>query len=582
MPLIEVENLTVHYPNRRNPTLRGVSFSVEAGESVLLLGPSGGGKSTLALCLNGLIPQRIRADVDGTVHVGGLDTRTANPGQLALQANVVFQDPDSQLSTLTVADEVAFGLESLGAPPETMDARIDQALGKLGLLNERSRRLDQLSMGEKQRLGLACALAMDTPALVLDEPTSHLDPETTQRFYRELGYSHDERTLILIEHKLDACIHLIDRVLLLNPDGRLVGDGPPREVFSKLRRAIDEWGMWAPQVTEVTLRLDQSPLVKPPLRLDETVEFFKTRLPLTAASPEEPHGTPPLHAPSARAFVVDKLSYTYPKGDAKALDEISLSVPAGDFLALLGPNGSGKTTLATHLAGILEPPPGKVKLFGFDVNELAATELTERVGYVFQNPEHQFVTNRAGEELAYSLRARTPLLRGRRPLMIDEAARVEELLSTLGLTGLDAADPYTLSLGQKRRLSLSAMLAVNHRLLVLDEPTLGQDRRSARNLMQLLQDLNRGGVTIVVITQDMRLVAGYTRNSALLIDGKLAYHGPTRALFHQDILLIQAGLWPPPLFDLTLELQRWQADFPNLMTVDDYVTAFEEQLGAQR
>jgi len=573
MPAIEVENLTVRYPTRRKPALRGVSFSVEQGESLMLLGPSGGGKSTLALCLNGLIPHSINAEVEGVVRVGGHDTRQAKPGQLSQDVGIVFQDPESQFSTLTVADEVAFGLENLAVLRGLMDPRIDEALGKVGLLDERSRRLDRLSGGQKQRLMLACALAMDTPVLILDEPTSNLDPEATNRFFRTLGGLRDERTLILIEHKLDACIHLVDRVLLLDGEGELVADGPPREVFSRYRRQIEQWGIWLPQVTELVLRLNPASDAMLPLRLDEAVEHFKKRLPYEAASPEEPPGTGPLIAPGARAFVLDKLSHTYPNG-VKALDEVSLSVPVGDFLALVGPNGSGKTTLAAHLSGILQPEPGRVKLFGFEVTDLSVAELTERVGYVFQNPEHQFVTDRVADELAYSLRARL----GRAGLAsVEVSQRVDELLTLLGLEDLGPANPFTLSQGQKRRLSVGTMLAVGQRLLVLDEPTFGQDRRSSLKLMRTLQDLNRRGVTIVMITHDMRLAADYTRNAALLLDGRLVYHGPTRALFRQDMLLIRAGLWPPELFDLSLELQRWQADFPDLMTVNDFIAAFEGQ-----
>jgi energy-coupling factor transport system ATP-binding protein len=363
-------------------------------------------------------------------------------------------------------------------------------------------------------------------------------------------------------------------VLLLNDEGRLMAHGPPREVFSKYHSAIDTWGVWLPQVSELALHLDHNPDVELPLRLDEAIEHFKQRLPLIAATPVEPSGTRPLHAPGARAFVVNRLSYTYPKREVAALDEVSLSVPAGDFLALLGPNGAGKTTLAAHLAGILKAEPGTVQLFGFDANDLSVADVAERVSYVFQNPEHQFLTERVEDEVAYSPRARQG--RGRRPHVTVEQ-RVEEVLAQLGLDALAAANPFTLSYGQQRRLSTGAMVAAAPRLLIVDEPTLGQDRRTTRGLMDLLRNLNRGGMTIVLITQDMRLAASATRNAALLIDGKLTYHGPTRALFREDVLLVQAGLWPPELFDLSLALQRWQADFPVLMTVDDYLTAFEGQ-----
>lgn len=578
MPLIEVENLTVRYPTRRSPALREVSFSAQPGETLLLLGPSGGGKSTLALCLTGLIPHRAKASMAGSVRVAGMDTREASPGQITQQLGIVFQNPANQFATLTVADEVAFGLESLGLPPDHIEARIDGALGEVGLLDERARRLDQLSGGQQQRVALACALAMDTPALVLDEPTSHQDPAATQSLYRTLSDLKGERALILIEHKLDACIHLVDRVLLLDAQGRLTADGPPREVFSTHHDAIDAGGIWLPEVAHLALHLrppsDREPGAGLPLRLDEAVEHFKPHLPLIASTPDEPPGTIPLDAPGARAFVVNKLSHTYPGSDDPALDEVSFSVPAGDFLALLGPNGAGKSTLAAHVAGLLPSEPGAVKLFGFDANDLSMTDRAERVGYVFQNPEHQFLTERADAEIAVSPRARQG--RGRRPYLTVEQ-RVAEVLTQLGLEELAAASPFALSHGQQRRLSLGAMVAAAPRLLLVDEPTLGQDRHTTRRLMSLLRALNQGGTTIVLITQDMRLAAAHTRSAALLVGGKLAYHGPTRALFRQAGLLSEASLWPPELLDLSLALQRFQADFPALMTVDDFVAAFGEQ-----
>lgn len=577
MPLIQVENLTIRYPTRRSPALRDISFSVEQGEAILLLGPSGGGKSTLALALTGLIPHTIAADAEGRVCVNDTELLApdARPGQLTQRVGIVFQDPESQFSTLTVADEVAFGLENLAIPYDQMDRKIDAALAKVGLQNERSRRLDHLSGGQKQKLALACALAMEPQVLILDEPTANLDPEATGSFFRLLdGLRGASLTLILIEHKLDNCMHLVERVLLLNHEGRLMADGEPRKIFGDYWRAIQEWGIWLPQVTEVALMLDYKPGFEPPLRLDDGVQHFKARLPLIVRRQPETWESPGTHpAAGARAAVVDHLTHTYPNG-VKALDEVSLSVPVGDFLAILGPNGAGKTTLAAHMAGILSAPRDKVQLFGFDVADLSPAQRAERVGFVFQNPEHQFVTDRVDTELGYSLRLRSR--RDRRPAGEIEK-RVEELLGLLDLQDLGPANPFTLSQGQKRRLSVGTMLSVGQRLLVLDEPTFGQDRRSSTKIMQTLADLNHMGVTIVVITHDMRLVAHWATSAALLVEGKMIYHGAARDLFYQDVLLVQAGLWPPPLFDLTLSLRRWQHDFPDLMTVDEYVAAFRQE-----
>jgi len=373
---------------------------------------------------------------------------------------------------------------------------------------------------------------------------------------------------------------LIDRVLLLDSKGALVADGPPRTVFASHSQQLQEWGIWLPQVTQLALQV-QTPGTKIadlPLSLDEARQRFKSYLPLSTPSPQEPPGTMPLSAPGARAFLLDKLSYSYPDGTL-ALDEVSLSVPVGEFLALLGPNAAGKTTLAAHLAGLLQPQPDTLRLFGLDATELSTSDIAERVGFVFQNPEHQFITDRADHELAFSLRTRRKLRGKGKHLETDGMSseeHIEELLAQLDLAGLGPANPFTLSQGQKRRLSLGTMLAVTQRLLVLDQPALGQDRRTIRNMMHTLQELNRRGVTIIIITPDMRLVADYTRSTALLVAGKLVYHGPTRALLRDNALLQRAGLQPPPLYTLSQALRRIQYDFPDLMTVDDYLLALAE------
>ena len=350
--------------------------------------------------------------------------------------------------------------------------------------------------------------------------------------------------------------------------------------FAGFHREIDESGVWLPQVTELALRLDPPDDSLPydlPLVLSEAVDHFKRHLPIDTPSPDKTRPIETLAGAGARAFVIDNLSYTYPDG-TEALQEVSLSVTAGDFVALLGPNGAGKTTFAAHLVGILEPEPDSVRLFGLDASQLSIPELTARAGFVFQNPEHQFVTDRTDHELAYSLHARRRQRGKHLPsdtTSVDE--RVEELLELLDLTGLGPANPFTLSQGQKRRLSVGTMLAVGQRLLVLDEPTFGQDRRSTRKLMDTLQDLNRRGATIVMITHDMRLAAQYTRSAILLVDGKLVYSGPTRDLLLDQHLLEEAHLQAPHLSHLSEALRRIQYDFPDLMSVSDYTAAFARQ-----
>jgi energy-coupling factor transporter ATP-binding protein EcfA2 len=503
--LIELEDLTVRYPRAPAPALRDLTLRVEAGETVLLLGPSGGGKSTLARALSGLIPHDIFAVVQGSLRVAGLDPLSAPPGEVAAQVGLLFQDPEAGFATLNVADEVAFGLENLRLPREEMPARIRSALEAVGLSGFELRRLDTLSGGEAQRVALAALLAMGTPLLVLDEPTANLDPAATREFFELLAARQPGHTILLIEHKLDACLPLAGRAILLRGDGSLLAEGPPERVFRDHLPEVLEAGIWLPEslIPEGDGRG-------------------------TPNGPVLPTSDPPV-------VTVRGLTFAF-KNSPPVLRDLDLDIFPGDFLALVGPNGSGKTTLARLLMGLLpRPPSGEIRLFGDALPDLPLEKLTERVGYVFQNPEHQFVTDTVEEELAYSLRARRwPEARAQE--------RVLEMLERIGLRPLAGRNPFTLSQGEKRRLSVATMLAAGQQVLILDEPTFGQDRRTAYALMDALAELNRQGVVILIITHDLRFVRRYARRVAVLLEGRIAFSGTPGELFARSELLSAARL----------------------------------------
>lgn len=484
-----------------------VGLTIERGETVLLLSPSGGGKSTLARVLSGLIPQNVFAFVEGRVRIGEIDPMTAPPGRVAAQVGLLFQDPESGFATLTVEDEIAFGLENLQVPPEEMPSRIRRSLDQIGLPDYKGRRLDSLSGGEAQRIALACLLAMSPPVLVLDEPTANLDPASTREFFSTLGALRPAPTILLIEHKLDACLHLADRVILLDAHGRLIAAGRPGHVFEENRDVILEAGIWMPEEIPGS-----------------------SHEPVSAIQHE-----PPSAMAGLPAVQIDDLTFAFPNRPP-VLREANLSIPRGSFIALVGPNGSGKTTLARLMMGLLPPPSqGAIHIFGDPLERLTLADLTERVGFVFQNPEHQFVANTVDEELSYSLRARHwP--------KSEVEGRVAELLSRFELVEQGGQNPFTLSQGQKRRLSVATMLAVGQRMLILDEPTLGQDRRTTLALMGSLSALNRQGVTILIITHDMRLVGSYAQLAAVLLHGRTAFVGKPHVLFQNTDLMRSARL----------------------------------------
>jgi energy-coupling factor transporter ATP-binding protein EcfA2 len=557
MALIEINGLTVKYPGRKLPVLQDVNLHLRQGETVLLLGASGCGKSTLALTLNGLIPHESGSILNGRVCVDGQDTQRTTVANLAQKVGIVFQDPDAQFATLTVEDEIVFGLENLCLPPSEMDKRVVRALAQVGLPHHRERRVDQLSGGEKQRIALASLLAMEPSVLVFDEPTANLDPVGTRDVFALIRQCKEQgaHTIVLIEHKLDDLMDLVDRVVVLGTGGSILADGTPRAVFRDAIDILQQYGVWIPQVALLAQRLrDQGmALTKFPITPGEAEDVLREagvggKHIVMATKPESERKTEQL--------AIEVKNLTFRAGRRTILDQVSLNVPQGDFLAVVGANGAGKTTLVQHLVDIVHPAVGTVRLHGKDVSRMAAKDLVRQVGYVFQNPEHQFITDSVAEEVGYGLRVMG--------LAKDKIiTRTETLLDRFGLTRFGPANPFTLSHGEKRRLSVATMLAVGQQILILDEPTFGQDQRNAEALLDLLCTLHAEGSTIMMVTHDMSLVARYAHHVAVMNDGRIIYHGTPAELFVQPDLLAQAHLTMPPLTALADRLGS-----PGLLTLD--------------
>ena len=513
----------------------GVDAAVAPGEVLLVLGPSGCGKSTFALALNGLVPHAVPAALHGTVTVGGVNTAQARVAELSEHVGMVFQDPDAQIVTGTVLDEVCFGPENRLVPAEEVLLRAEEALRSVGLWERRADDPDTLSGGGKQRLAIACALALDAPLLVLDEPTANLDGAAAEELYDILATltgPGSQRSVVLVEHNLDAAMALVDTVLVLDGDGRVAAHGPAGEVLRERAEQLLDLGVWLPTATLAALRLRRAGLRLEPLPL--TPRELEDALALNAGAVRAAPGGSAVQeggiavevdsgadAPSS-AVVVRGL--TLRRGPAEVLHRVSLTVARGDFVAVVGPNGAGKTSLVQAIAGLLRTPRGAVT--------------ADRVGFVFQNPEHQFVRHSVVDELAFSLRG----------LPADDVERrVDAMLDTLGLAAHRDAHPFLLSGGQKRRLSVGTALIAGAPLLVLDEPTFGQDRARAAELLGMLGRLNARGTTVIIVTHDLGLAAEYASHVAVLADGRLAAFGTTAGILGDANLLHRNGLRQPPL-----------------------------------
>jgi energy-coupling factor transport system ATP-binding protein len=475
MPALSLRGFGWRYAGRKAWAVRGVDLVVERGERVLLLGPSGAGKSTLLLALAGLLATD-SGEQEGELSVPG-------------QAGIVFQDPQSQLVMARAGDDVAFGLENLGVPAGEIWPRVEAALGAVGFRYGLDRPAGALSGGEQQRLALAGALAMRPGLLLLDEPTANLDPAGAGLVREAMArvLAGRDTTLVLVEHRVAEALPLVDRVVVLAAGGGVVADGPPSAIFAAHGERLAAQGVWVPGHPVPAQR---APAGHAPVRK-------------RSAGP-----------PGARLLAGTDVGFRHPRASTPALSHVDITVAEREAVAVIGANGSGKTTLALLLGGLLRPSAGTVTADRWPgaPDRWPAATLAGRIGSVFQNPQHQFVTARVDEELAIGARRA-----GAAPGAVKST--VDDLLARLRLDRLAAANPYTLSGGEQRRLSVATALATSPAVLVLDEPSFGQDRRTWLELVDLLAKLRDDGAGIVVVTHDEQFAASLADRTVALCGG---------------------------------------------------------------
>lgn len=558
------------------PALEDVSVSVEPGTLVLILGRSGSGKSTLALNLVGIYPDYMGGRNRGRVLIADPGRGLINRRELAAverfrRVNMLFQNPEDQIVTLTVEEEVGFALENYLVEPAQIHRRIDDALDLAGLAGFRRRSMLELSGGEKQRVALAAMLALEPAVLILDEPTSNLDPAGTADVLATLDRIRARRglTVMVIEHEVDEIFHRADTVLLVE-GRRVAGPWTPRDFMEERGLGIrDDMGLWIPQASEIALELRRRGLdlgYGVPLDGDELIAAVesledgpKQSAAVSGPKPDASAGgleasvvapaLSPEAASSAAASttVIEVRNVSFAYGERKVLDGVSLAANRSELLALVGQNGSGKSTLASLFNGIAVPDSGAVLVDGIPTTDYKFAHLARRVAHIFQVPEKQFVRATVHDEITHGLRALD--------LAEEEVEqRTLDCLRTVRLLERRDASPYVLSHGQKRRLSVAAMVAGEPDVVVLDEPTFGQDYHQARNLMELLRTLADSGAAVMFITHDMRLVAEYANRTVVLCDGAVAFDGTPGALFAAPDVLTRARLRPPPVHEISTRL----------------------------
>ena len=593
---IHVEDLHYTYPPPSPhalslPALRGIDLVVEKGEFLAVMGPTGAGKTTFCLALNGLVPQSTGGIFRGNVWVAGLNTKTQPVAELAAEVGVVFQESESQLFNMTVEDEVAFGPESLGLPAEEIERRTRWALEAVGLAELGDRSPAHLSGGQQRRLAIAAVLAMQPGLLVLDEPTAGLDPPGRRAVLDViLELRRQGSTVVMATQDAEVAAALAGRVVLLEA-GRIVADGTPQEVLGQVER-LHALGVDVPQMAELSHRLGICP---PWLTVDQAFQALSGQL---AAPPSLPPSLPtegregrPGQAspqPPAPSLTFENVYYHYVgaglvpartglvpartglvparTGLVPALAGLDLALSAGEYVALIGANGSGKSTLAKHAGGLLRPQQGRVLVTGRDTRLISTGELARQVGHVFQNPDHQIFAATVWEEIAFG-----PRNLGLRPAEVQK--RVQAALAAFHLASVADLPPTTLGYGQRRLVTLAAVHAMQPQVLILDEPTAGLDRRLTARLVEWVSELHASGATVVLITHDMRL-ASLAPRCVVMDHGRVVLDGPTAQVFTHLPVLAQAGIAPPPIVELSRRLRLPAAP----LSLDDFCRAFAQRV----
>jgi energy-coupling factor transporter ATP-binding protein EcfA2 len=546
MSELRIEGLRVRYLGRAEPALDEVSATVGGGQVVSVTGSTGAGKSTLCLAAVGLVPRVVRASIAGSVDIGDVDVSKAKAADLAGQVGIVFSAPALQLSASkpTVRDELAFGLENLAVPREQMDARIDAVMDRLGITHLADRDPLTLSGGEQQRVAIASIVVMGTDVVVLDEPAAQLDPSGVAEMaalIREMAAG--GRVVMVAEHAPDI-LAVGDRCLVLDHGRVVVMDAPGAALAAESSAAA---GIEVPTLVSLA---QAAGLPSAQAFDEEAIAAALTKTVFDAAPAQstgsQPAATAALQAPTSTrgttpvAISIRGLVHRY-EGGVEAIRGVDLDIGPGSTVAIIGQNGSGKTTLVKHLNGLLRPTVGQIEVGGRDTADLRVSDLAAQVGFVFQNPDDQLFNSRVDREVGF----------GPRNMKLS-AAEVQQLVDkALAITGLGeqrATNPYDLDVSIRKLVALASVLAMEPSVLVLDEPTMGQDGPGIRRIGDIVDSWAGAGRTVIAVTHDMEFAARHFNRIVVMRRGEIALDAPPEVAFSAGnvALLLTTGLQPPP------------------------------------
>ena len=535
---ISFNQFTFQYDAQAEATLKDISFDIVKGEKVLILGPSGSGKSTLAQCLNGIIPNIHKGQAQGQVRIAGQNIFKQSIYDKSQLVSTVLQDPDGQFIGLTVAEDLAFALENDCANQSEMKDKVALWAERLDLTSLLNHRPQDLSGGQKQRVSLAGVLIDESPILLFDEPLANLDPKSGQETIDLIDKIHKEvgATTIIIEHRLEDVLYRpVDRILLVN-DGTLLFNGSPDELLSST--LLLENGIREPLYVTVLRQLGFDIRDAQNLSQLDALDLSDLVLPDRVLKDKR-------DSSSDSILKVEGLSVSY--GDNPAIiEDMSFSLKKGERLAIVGKNGAGKSTLAKALCGFV-PSQGKLTYKGQDISQDSIAERSERIGFVLQNPNQMISQTMIFDEVALGLR-----LRGIKEEEVEE--RVHEVLKTCGLYSFRNWPISALSFGQKKRVTIASILVLKPEIIILDEPTAGQDYKTYTDIMNFLDSLQKQGHTIVMITHDMQLMLEYSDRCLVVVEGKIIADDKPVTILNQKDLLESANLKQTSLYTLGQKL----------------------------
>lgn len=569
--MIEIQELTFKYAEAKKNALENVTLNIQKGDFVGIIGESGAGKTTLCSCLNALIPHHYTGDFYGSVKVEGQDTFDVKPDKLALKVGSVFQDIESQIVSYFVEDEILFGLENFGVPANQIEGRITEALEALGISELRHREISTLSGGQKQKVVFASIIALKPDYLILDEPTGELDPASSLQIFKLLKKLNEERgiTVIVAEQKIMLLCEFVKKLIVLEK-GTVVHYGEIRSTLTH-QREMEEAGINCPRVLTLTGKMMEEGLTPSGMKTEERIclntqeaaDFIKRMMGndchVKADNDSLKPSQEPVTEPSEQP-VLEFKNVCFSYNETANVHDLNVKIQKGDFTAITGSNGAGKSTFSKLCNGLLQPSAGDVFVLGQNTKRNKVSSLAKHIGFLFQNPDRQICCSTVEEEIAFSLK--------NNGLSKEEIQRKVE--ATIKEFGFDAkTEPFNMSRGQRQRLCLACLIALNPEILILDEPTTGLDYRECMEMMNRIRELNENGTTVIMVCHDMEVVLDFAKSVIVMNRGEILAQGATREILSNKELLAKARLLQP---QIAATCSLLGDEFKGLFTVEELIS----------